>query len=226
MDGNEQFRSLQAFREYWQTLTSVPALGQLFERLLFVEQPFHRDVALDGDVLDGLARWNDRPPMIIDESDAESGSMRRALSLGYNGTSHTNCKGVFKSVINACLLEKRRRENPAAKLILSGEDLANVGPVALLQDLAVAATLGVESVERNGHHYFAGLSAFPQSVQQQMLGMHGDLYRDSAVGWPTLAIERGELQLGTVNAAPLGVGFELDVELFSSIATWKGRRRD
>jgi hypothetical protein len=226
MDGNEQFRSLEAFREYWQTLTSVPALGELFGRLMFVEQPFHRDVALDGDVLDGLSHWSDRPPMIIDESDAESGSMRRALSLGYNGTSHKNCKGVFKSVINACLLEKRRRENPAAKLILSGEDLANVGPVALLQDLAVAATLGVESVERNGHHYFAGLSAFPQTVQQQMLGMHCDLYHDSAAGWPTLSIERGELQLSTVNAAPFGVGFELDVELFSSIATWKGKHRD
>jgi hypothetical protein len=225
MDGNEQFRSLEAFREFWQTLTSVPALGPLFERLMFVEQPFHRDVALDADVLVGLAGWSDRPPMIIDESDAETGSMRRALSLGYNGTSHKNCKGVFKSVINACLLERRRRENPAAKLILSGEDLANVGPVALLQDLAVAATLGVESVERNGHHYFAGLSAFPQTVQHEMLGTHGDLYRASTAGWPTLAIDGGALQLGTVNAAPLGVGFELDVELFSPIATWKAERR-
>ena len=224
MDGNEQFRSLEAFREFWQTLTSVPALADLFRRLMFVEQPFHRDVALDADVLGGLADWSDRPPMIIDESDAESGSMRRALSLGYNGTSHKNCKGVFKSVINACLLEKRRRENPAAKLILSGEDLANVGPVALLQDLAVAATLGVESVERNGHHYFAGLSAFPQTVQQQMLGTHGDLYRPSAAGWPTLAIDRGELQLGTVNAAPMGVGFELGVEQFTPIAKWKAER--
>jgi hypothetical protein len=175
-------------------------------------------------VLEDLTRWDDRPPMIIDESDAEAGSMRRALSLGYNGTSHKNCKGVFKSLINACLLEKRRRENPSAKPILSGEDLANVGPVALLQDLAVAATLGVESVERNGHHYFAGLSAFPQTVQQQMFGTHGDLYRPSAAGWPTLAVDRGELQLGSVNAAPLGVGFELDVEQFTPIAKWKAER--
>ena len=52
---------------------------------------------------------------------------------------------------------------------MSGEDLVNIGPVALLQDLAVSATLGVTSIERNGHHYFAGLSAFPSSVGRQML---------------------------------------------------------
>ena len=34
---------------------------------------------------------------------------------------------------------------------MSGEDLANVGPVALLNDLAVMSVLGVEDVERNGH---------------------------------------------------------------------------
>ena len=63
---------------------------------------------------------------------------------------------------------------------MSGEDLANIGPVALLQDLAVVASLGVRSVERNGHHYFAGLSAFPRAVQQQILTHHGDLYERTA----------------------------------------------
>ena len=50
-------------------------------------------------------------------------------------------RGVFKGVVNACLLSHRRRISPTASpatptLLLSGEDLSNVGPVALGQDLA------------------------------------------------------------------------------------------
>ena len=79
---------------------------------------------------------------------------------------------MLKGIAHACLLERRRRREPGRSFILSGEDLANVGPVALLQDCAVAAALGVESVERNGHHYFAGLSAFPSAVQERVLEAH------------------------------------------------------
>src|ERR1051326_7931418 len=101
-------------------------------------------------------------------------SAPQALEAGYIGTSHKNCKGIFKGIANACLIAQRRRSDP--RLIVSGEDLANVGPIALLQDLAVLATLGVPHAERNGHHYFRGLSAFPQSIQDEMLSSHPDLY--------------------------------------------------
>ncbi|HUG90938.1 MAG TPA: hypothetical protein VML55_08900, partial [Planctomycetaceae bacterium] len=122
LDGNEQFKSLDAFREFWPALTGTDGLQSLFEHLMFVEQPFHRDVALDAAVLGGLKDWRERPPLIIDESDAERDSLSRALDLGYDGTSHKNCKGVFKSITNACLLEKLRRERPDAKYLFSGED--------------------------------------------------------------------------------------------------------
>jgi len=220
-DGNEHFLSLPEFREYWAQLTETAALQPLLARLLFVEQPFHRDVALDRDVLSELNRWSDCPKLIIDESDAEQDSLARALELGYHGKGFKNCKGVFRGVAGACLLEKLRRDSPDSSFLLSGEDLANVGPVGLMQDLAVAASLGIESIERNGHHFFAGLSAFPQSVQQQVLQHHGDLYDRSHIGWPTVRIERGELNLQSVNAAPLGVGFELDVEQFQEASRWR-----
>jgi hypothetical protein len=141
-------------------------------------------------------------------------SLHEALRLGYSGTSHKNCKGVFKSFINACWLEQLRREQPSRHLIQSGEDLANIGPVALLQDLAVCAALGIESVERNGHHYFAGLSMFPTAVQQQMLDAHGDLYQAGRDGWPTLSIRDGMLSVASLNAAPFGAEFLLDVDQF------------
>lgn len=221
MDGNEFFHSLDDFRHFWQNLRQSDRLARFFEQLIYVEQPFHRDVALDTDVLQELSQWQDRPKLIIDESDAELNSLSRALELGYHGTSHKNCKGVFKSIGSACLLEKLRRDAPEVGYIMSGEDLANVGPVALIQDLAAVATLGVTSVERNGHHFFAGLSAFPDTVQQQVLANHGDLYQKSSSGWPTLDIRDGELKIDSIVDAPFGVGFEIDVKQFTPSEVWR-----
>ena len=132
----------------------------------FVEEPLHRDSGREDSGGDGLAGWPDRPPVIIDESDATLKSLPLALALGYAGTSHKNCKGIFKGVANACLLNARREAGHAA--VMSGEDLCNVGPVAVIQDLAVMSALGIESVERNGHHYMAGLSQFPEAAQRQV----------------------------------------------------------
>ena len=214
LDGNEQFRSLDDFRGLWETILSDPILRRFSERLLFIEQPLHRTLALDAAVGTELEAWPDHPPMIIDESDATLEDLPRALELGYAGTSHKNCKGVFKGIANCCLLRHRQSQQPSRALLMSGEDLCNIGPVALLQDLAVMAALGIQSVERNGHHYNAGLSQFPAAVQQQILAHHGDLYRPSRDGWPTLRIEQGEIHLDSLNRSPFGVGFTLDVEKF------------
>jgi hypothetical protein len=216
LDGNEQFHTLPEFREFWETLLGSQELREFFQHLLFVEQPFHRGVALRGDIVGGLAEWRNCPVMIIDESDGDLDSLPQALALGYAGASYKNCKGLFKGVINYCLLKQRQREQPARPAIMSGEDLVNIGPVALLQDLAVCAALGLGSVERNGHHYFRGLSMFPPQVQQQVLRAHADLYRASSAGWPALKIDSGAIALDSVNAAPFGVGFELDIEMVES----------
>lgn len=221
LDGNEHFHDIQAFRVHWETLSGTEELQPFLDRLLFVEQPLHRDVALDPEVAGPLRQWTGRPPLIIDESDAELTSLPQALSLGYDGTSHKNCKGVFKGIANACLLAHRRRDDH--RLLLTGEDLATIGPVSLLQDLAVCANLGIHSVERNGHHYFAGLSMFPQEVQSQVLLAHSDLYHLSPSGWPTLSLEGGLLQTGTVTAAPFGVGLTVPVEQFLTLDAYRKR---
>lgn len=214
LDGNEQFHSVDEFRSFWEALLNQPALKRFFEHLLFVEQPFHRSVALEPEALSGLHDWKDRPPLIIDESDAELDSVSRALQLGYAGSSYKNCKGVFKGVANACLLAHLRRQHPERPFLMSGEDMCSIGPVSMIQDLAACAAIGVESVERNGHHYFAGLSMFPTEVQRQVLEAHGDLYHPSRDGWPTLNIRNGTVSVGSLNAAPFGIGFALNVEQF------------
>ena len=222
IDGNENYHQFAPFRRLWESLMRDPALEGFLSRLIFVEQPLHRDVALSEDVKGEILEWKDRPALLIDESDGEPGSLARALECGYVGTSHKNCKGIIKGIANACLLEKRRRENPGRAYMLSGEDLSNIGPVALLQDLAAVATLGVESVERNGHHYFRGLSMQSPQVQEKMLAAHRDLYRRHETGgFATLNLKGGTIEVGSVNEAPLGVGFELDVSGFTPLSQWK-----
>lgn len=209
LDGNESFHDVPSFADYYRRLLAEPALRALWPHLLYVEQPWHRSVALSSAIGELARAWPDRPPIIIDESDAELGSLPAALELGYAGTSHKNCKGVFKSVINAALLARRRAAGLPA--VLSGEDLGNVGPISVTQDLATQAALGVTSVERNGHHYFAGLAQFPRALQAHALAQHPDLYRRTEAGWPRLDIRAGKLAIGTVNAAPFGVPGELEL---------------
>jgi hypothetical protein len=210
LDGNESFRDVASFEDYFRGLLAAPALRVLWPRLLYVEQPWHRSVALSPAIGELVRTWPDRPPIIIDESDAELASLPTALALGYAGTSHKNCKGVFKSVVNACILAQLRGDGQPA--VLSGEDLANVGPVGLLQDLAAQAVLGVTSVERNGHHYFAGLSEFPAALQAHALAHHGDLFtRHAGAGWPRVAIQAGKVAVGSMLRAPFGCAGEPDM---------------
>lgn len=215
LDGNEQFRDIATFREHWEAYRAEPGLAVLFEgdRLLFVEQPLHRDVALGEGVRDDLAAWAEAPPMIIDESDGELDSMRQALALGYRGTSHKNCKGVIKGLANRCLIEWHRRQRPEeGPWLMSGEDLANVGPVALLNDLAAMAVFGIEDVERNGHHYFAGLSMFPEELQKMVCERHPDLYGMRPQGYASLRIEGGQVSTSSSGEAPFGHGLDLTPE--------------
>jgi hypothetical protein len=216
LDGNESFHDVASFRDYFRGLRADPSLTALWPHLLYVEQPWHRQVALSPAIGELARAWPERPPVIIDESDADLASLPAALELGYAGTSHKNCKGVFKSVANAALLARRRAAGLPA--VLSGEDLGNVGPLSTLQDLAAQAALGVTSVERNGHHYFAGLAQFPPGLQEHALRHHPDLYvRDARSAWPRLHLRDGQLALGSVNAAPFGVPGEVDLAGIPSV---------
>lgn len=216
LDGNEQFKTMASFRDHWERHRADPALREMLAepRLIFVEQPVHRDEALAPHVGDDLAAWTDAPPLIIDESDGTLDAVRTALELGYAGTSHKNCKGVVKGIANACLLRHRQKDRV---LIQSGEDLANAGPVALLQDLAAMHLLGIRHVERNGHHYFRGLEVFGQPINEAILDHHGDLYARHAEGFATPNVRQGAIAIGSVIGAPFGTAFRVD----DCLAPWQ-----
>ncbi len=217
LDGNEQYSSINAFREHWEAWREKEKIRDLLDTgLLLIEQPAHRDESFSSSVATEFADWPGRPSFIIDEADGAIDSLPRALSLGYDGVSHKNCKGIVKGLTNAATLaeEGRKRKRPVH---LSGEDLANVGPIALFQDLAMMAALGISHVERNGHHYFKGLSGWPESGQAGMLENHGDLYHVHAEGYPTLRLCDGMIGLSSLNAAPFGPSELLDVSALERV---------
>ena len=218
LDANEQYGSIGALEEFWHEIGASPALETFVDNLICIEQPLDRDVALSpeaGEMLDG---WNG-PPIIVDESDGEMGAFGEAARLGYGGTSVKSCKGVFEAVVNACLAA-RLNERDDRRYLLTAEDLTTVGPVSLQQDLALVATLGFDHAERNGHHYFRGLTMLPETLQEQVLEDHGDLYHRHQQGFTTLDIDEGGLTLDSVVAAPYGTPIRPDLDEFTPVEEW------
>ena len=86
---------------------------------------------------------------------------------------------------------------------------------------AVPVPVGLEHVERNGHHYFRGLSMLPTDLAEQTLAAHGDLYSRHAGGFPTLRIRGGAAQIGSVVDAPFGVAFLPDLDSLTRPEDWQ-----
>lgn len=206
LDGNEQFASWESFADFWEQASGQPRVQRLLERVLFIEQPLSRQIALEVQGVGRLSGNQRTPPVIIDESDADPHCFRQALECGYQGVSHKNCKGVFKGLAHRALIHQKSQASPR-ELLMSGEDLANIGPVALPQDLALQALLGNSSVERNGHHYFFGLSMFSPETQALALNHFPKLYRAMEQTTPTLNVQEGRLLLSEVNSHALGTPF-------------------
>jgi hypothetical protein len=220
VDANEGYDSIHEFKRQWTSLTADPVLSDVFDRLLYVEQPLAREDAFTSATRDVLSNWDDAPPIIIDESDAHVDSAGRALTYGYVGTSHKNCKGVFKGIVNSCLMAAQNQVDDDRTYVVSAEDLTTVGPIELVQDLATVATIGADHVERNGHHYFRGLDAFPSSIQDDVFDAHGDLYCRHEGGFPALDIEDGRIDLNSVINAPFGAATTYDTNQFTPVDTW------
>ena len=220
LDGNEQFYDVDTFRTFWDCIRSDAALAAFFKRLIFIEQPFTRRIALSDQLGRDLKSWRDAPPMIIDESDGALEDLPTALSHGYVGTSHKNCKGVFKGIINAVYIHDANKRAGKDRYFMSGEDLVNIGPVALLQDLVLMGVLNISHVERNGHHYFRGLSMFSDALQAEVLKHHGDLYHRHADGYAALHIIKGQVDIRSLIRAPFGVGFIPRETEYVPLADW------
>jgi hypothetical protein len=213
LDGNEQYETVEQLRPLLEALQTRPELRNLAASIVFIEQPLARAVALEHERCAGIEAIARHYPVIIDESDGALESYALALELGYSGTSHKNCKNTFKSLLN--LARSRRYEAATGRpSILSAEDLTNIGPVALQEDLTALTSLGITHAERNGHHYFRGLSHLSETDQERILTAHPDLYCRDANG-VRVNIADGRMHCASLHATSgLGVGAWPRVEEF------------
>jgi L-alanine-DL-glutamate epimerase-like enolase superfamily enzyme len=202
LDGNEQYKNLDDFVSLVDRIKATPALEQLWASVLFIEQPLHRDVAM-AEPLSVAAKKAVGRPLLIDEADGWAEAFFDAINLGYEGVSHKNCKGVYRSLINTGLAAVRNQAAGQNKYFLSAEDLTNLAVVPLQADLAVVATLGISHVERNGHHYFCGLDHLPEAEREAALSDHPGLYERTNTSI-ALKIEDGSLDLRSLQIPGLG----------------------
>ncbi len=209
LDGNEQFADADAITAFRDALFAEPRLARLCSATLYVEQPLPRALTLTTD-LHLLAR---DVPLIIDESDDTLDAFPAARAQGYGGVSSKSCKGFYKSLLNAARCERWNASFAAIPAFMTAEDLTTQPGLALQQDLALAALIGMKDVERNGHHYAAGFAGQYASVaeQRQFLAAHPDLYEASGER-VQVAIRDGRLTISSLAATGYASGAVPDIQ--------------
>lgn len=189
LDGNESFADVDTLAEFWRRFSATPALQAMHRRLLLLEQPLPRAIALTT----SIAALGIDVPLILDESDDHDEALEQGLALGYRGISSKACKGIYRSLHSAAMLRGRQG------LLLSGEDLTCQAGLAVQQDTLLAASLGVADIERNGHHYVDGFGSAPQAEAEAFCEAHPGLYERTANGRIRLRIRNGQLDLSSLH---------------------------
>ena len=206
LDGNEQFESVDAVREFWSAVAGDPRVRRLAASTLYLEQPLPRELALAADV-HSLAQCR---PLVIDESDASYDAFPQARLLGYAGVSSKSCKGIYKSLVNAARCAYGRH---VQRPFVTGEDLTAQAGIAVQQDLALVGLIGIGHVERNGHHYVAGFAGqhAPAAEQRAFGNAHPDLYETTPRG-TRIVIRNGMIALGSLRTPGFASGAVPDLE--------------
>ncbi len=220
LDGNEQYNNASDFDGLIESIRGEPALQALWSNVIAVEQPLERGIALSAEHTGGIRELSRTKPVIIDESDGTLDSYSTAIELGYRGVSSKCCKGAVKSLLNAGLTWLHNDRGRSRDYIMTGEDLCTVGIVPVQSDLCLVATLGLEHIERNGHHYQRGLSYLPQQQQAAALAAHGDLYaKQHGVVAPQLV--DGRFEIGSLQCAGFGFAVEPVMSEMQSPDEWE-----
>ena len=210
LDANEQYADLARLSTLVERLDRDAALRPIAQKLLYVEQPMPRDITRQSP-LGALARRD----FIVDEADDSYDAFPVARALGYRGISSKSCKGIYKSVINATRAAKWSAGGE--KCFIAGEDLTCQAGLAVQQDLALGALIGVTHAERNGHHYVDGFGDTPAAEAEAYLTAHPDLYvRDG--NKIRLAIHDGDLLTGSLTAPGFATATHPDWSAMSPLA--------
>jgi hypothetical protein len=187
VDGNEQYPSMSSLNELLAGLHTLKAP-------MYIEQPVPRELSASADL-----PTNPVAPLLMDEADGTLDSFLQARDKGWTGVSSKACKGVYKSLINRARCQRWNAEAGQDKYFMSAEDLTCQAGLAVQQDLALVALLGITHSERNGHHFGSGFGSAPVAEQRAFADAHPDLYElhgDAA----RLRIQHGSIALDTLFA--------------------------
>ena len=217
LDGNEAYRDIEAFSEFVSVFERE--LTGMFQHTLFIEQPLTRALTHDPATAEWVRTIGKRKSLAIDEADGTNDSFKKAFGIGYDGTSHKNCKGVFKSLLNHGLAQVFQKRT-GREAFLSGEDLSNMPIVPLHQDFATLSLLGISHCERNGHHYGFGLSHLTDGEKALIAKKHQDLYEKREGEW-FLKINNGVVKTASLQEIGFGGSTMPDWESLTKLADWK-----
>lgn len=215
LDANEAYGDLKVFADFVRRFEND--LTGLFQHVLYIEQPLPRSVTLDRTTEHLIREIAERKPLLIDEADGTVDAYKRAHAIGYQGTSHKNCKGFFKSLLNHALVVHYARNGDDS--FLSAEDLQNLPIVPLHQDFATLGILGLEHCERNGHHYNYGLSMLSAKDKASIARRHPDLYERRGDEY-FLKIRDGAVECGSLQCPGFGVFDEPDWSSMQPMKAW------
>lgn len=219
LDGNEQYEHPDEVLELVRGMRGDRRLRRLYESVIYIEQPLDRSRALDGDLAESIRALSGFKPVVIDESDDAIDSFARAAEIGYTGVSAKNCKGLIKAIANRALTLKLSADS-GAPFMMTAEDLMNLPVVPLQQDLAQVAALGIDHVERNGHHYVRGLDHLSEAERTGCEQVHSGLYRRDG-GMTRLDCRGGRIDLRSLQVPGLGVGVRVDRETMVPLDQWR-----
>ena len=186
--GNEQYPNLDAFDALLAGLTDL-------KPPLYIEQPVPRELSLSTTL-----PANPIAPLLMDEADGSFDAFPKGRALGWTGVSSKACKGLYKSLVNRARCDRWNLEaGGEARFFMSAEDLTCQAGLAVQQDLALVALLGITHSERNGHHYGQGFGDAPAGEQRAFAEAHPDLY-GLQDGVARLRIEHGVLAIDSLFA--------------------------
>lgn len=212
VDANEQYAP-DALAALLALIDAEPRLQALSSRLLFIEQPFDRRVTFERTLDPRVAARG----VIIDEADDAYDAFVRARELGYRGVSSKCCKGFYKALLNATRAASWNAAAGEERFLVSAEDLTCQPGLAVQQDTAFVAALGLTHVERNGHHYVDGFGLAPETEADAFRAAHPSLYaRSDRV---RLAVASGRLDLSSLDGPGFASGAAPDWVSLAPLAT-------
>jgi hypothetical protein len=218
LDANEQYADLAGLGALIDRLEHDGALQPIAAKLLYVEQPMPRDITRASPL--GKLAGRD---FIIDEADDTWDAFPAARALGYRGISSKSCKGIYKAIVNATRAAKWsvRGEN----FFVTAEDLTCQAGLAVQQDLALGALIGVTHAERNGHHYVDGFADTAAAEAQAFLAAHPDLYEAKGSN-VRLSIHDGDLLTGSLRAPGFAASVQPDWSALNPLEPTKARTKE